>query len=48
MAGENVMTDYQFKSILKMATTIVRMADSKEEAIQELEELAKSKESSKE
>ena len=50
MTGAEVMTDYQFKSIIKMAATIVKSAENKEEAVKELEKLVpeSAKESSKE
>ena len=36
---ENVMTDYQFRSIIKMVKKIVKASDSKEEIERELDEL---------
>jgi len=36
---EDVMTDYQFKSIIKMAVSIVKDARDKESAIKELERI---------
>ena len=36
---EEPMTDYQFKSIIKMVVLILKNAESKEEAIKELEKL---------
>lgn len=38
-AGE-IMTDYQFKSIIKMATMIVEQAKDKEAAVKKLKELS--------
>ena len=35
------MTDYQLKSILKMAAMIVEQAKDKEDAVKQLEELLK-------
>ena len=37
--GADTMTDLQYKSMVKMAATIVRLADSKEQALKELESL---------
>lgn len=36
---EEVMTDLQFKSIIRMILSILKKAESKEEAIEELEKL---------
>lgn len=36
---EEPMTDYQFKSIVKMVLLILQDAESKEEAVKKLEEL---------
>jgi hypothetical protein len=36
---ESVMTDYQFRSILKMLKKIVKASDTKEEIERELDEL---------
>ena len=51
MMEADFMTDYQFKSVLKMARTIVKSAESKEDAVEELDKIiagSENKESSEE
>ena len=40
MAEADIMTDYQFKSIIQLVTTVVESANSKEEAIKALKKLS--------